>query len=67
MVLAEMNNNTTWFEVFVILGAGIVLLVIAAGLLALTNPRIEAKCQAAGGQVFARPGYPSSCLYPVKK
>ena len=62
-----MSNNTTWFEVFVTLGAGIVLLVIAAGLLALTNPRIEAKCQAAGGQVLARPGNVSSCLYPVNK
>jgi hypothetical protein len=66
MVHAEMNNNTTWFEVFVTLGAGMVLLVIAAGLLALTNPRLEAKCQAAGGQVLARPGNVSSCLYPAK-
>jgi hypothetical protein len=61
-----MNNNTTWFEVFVTLGAGFILLVIAAGLLALTNPRIESKCVAAGGQVLTRPGYPSSCLYPAK-
>jgi hypothetical protein len=61
-----MNNNTTWFEVFVILGAGFVLLVVAAGLLAITNPRIEAKCIAKGGQVFAVPGHPSSCLYPAK-
>jgi hypothetical protein len=59
-------NNTTWFEVFVTLGAGILLLVIAAALLALTNPKLEAKCQAAGGQVLARPGHVSSCLYPVK-
>jgi hypothetical protein len=59
-------NNTTWFEVFVTLGAGILLLVIAAALLALTNPKLEAKCQAAGGQVLARPGHVRSCLYPVK-
>jgi hypothetical protein len=62
-----MNNNTTWFQIFVVLGAGIILLVLAAGLLSVTNPRIEAKCQAAGGQVLARPGNVSSCLYPVKK
>ena len=62
-----MSNNTTWFEIFVVLGAGIILLVLAAGLLSVTNPRIEAKCQAAGGQVLARPGHVSSCLYPVNK
>ena len=62
-----MNNNTTWFEVFIALGAGFVLLVVAAGLLAITNPRIEAKCIAKGGQVFARPGNVSSCLYPAIK
>jgi hypothetical protein len=62
-----MNNNTTWFEISVTLGAGIVLLVIAAALLALTNPKLEAKCQAAGGQVLARPGHISACLYPVNK
>jgi hypothetical protein len=62
-----MNNNTTWFQIFVVLGAGIILLVLAAGLLSVTNPRIEAKCQAAGGQVLARPGNVSSCLYPVNK
>jgi hypothetical protein len=62
-----MNNNTTWFEVFVTLGAGIVLLVISVGMISITNPKIEAKCQAAGGQVFVRPGQISSCLYPANK
>jgi hypothetical protein len=66
MVLAEMNNNTTWFEITVTLGAGIFLLLIAVGMVSLTNPRLEAKCQAAGGQVLARPGQISSCLYPAK-
>jgi hypothetical protein len=61
-----MNNNTTWFEVFVTLGAGIVLLLISVGLLSVTNPKIEAKCVAKGGQVIARPGNVSSCLYPAK-
>ena len=61
-----MNNNTTWFEVFVTLGAGMFLLLIAVGMLSVTNPRIEAKCQAAGGQVLVRPGQISSCLYPTK-
>ena len=61
-----MNNNTTWFEVFVTFGAGIFLLVIAVGMLSLTNPKLEAKCQAAGGQVLVRPGQISSCLYPAK-
>ena len=60
-----MNNNTTWFEIFVTLGVGIVLLVFAAGLLALTNPKVEAKCQAAGGQILVRPGHVSACLYPA--
>jgi hypothetical protein len=62
-----MNNNTTWFQIFVVLGAGIVLSVIAVGMLSITNPKLEAKCQAAGGQVLARPGQISSCLYPLKK
>ena len=61
-----MNNNTTWFEVFVTLGAGFVLLLIAASMLSVTNPRLEAKCQSAGGQVLVRPGQISSCLYPAK-
>jgi len=61
-----MNNNTTWFEVFVTLGAGIVLLLIGVGLLSLTNPKLEAQCAAKGGQVLARPGNVSSCLYPAK-
>jgi hypothetical protein len=61
-----MNNDTTWFECFVILGAGIVLLLISVGLLSVTNPRIEEKCVAKGGQVIARPGNVSSCLYPAK-
>ena len=62
-----MNNNTTWFEISVTLGAAFVLLLIAAGILSVTNPRVEAKCQAAGGQVLVRPGHISSCLYPVNK
>ena len=61
-----MSNNTTWFEISVTLGAGIFLLLIAVGFLSVTNPRIEAKCQAAGGQVLTRPGNVSSCLYPAK-
>ena len=61
-----MNNNTTWFEVFVTLGAGLVLLLIAAGLLAITNPNVEAKCQASGGQVIQSPGRISKCLLPAR-
>jgi len=67
MVVVEMNNNTTWFEIFVTLGAGLVLILIAAGMLSLTNPRLEAKCQAAGGQVLVHPGQISSCLYPANR
>lgn len=62
-----MNNNTTWFEIFVTLGAGIFLILIAAGMLSLTNPQLEAKCQAAGGQVLQSPGHISNCLLPVQK
>jgi len=62
-----MNNNTTWFEIFVTLGAGIFLILIAAGMLSLTNPQLEAKCQAAGGQVLQSPGNISKCLLPVQK
>jgi hypothetical protein len=61
-----MSNNTTWFEISVTLGAGIFLLLIAVGMLSLTNPRLEAQCAAKGGQVLARPGNVSSCLYPAK-
>jgi len=62
-----MNNNTTWFEVFVTLGVGIFLLLIAVGMLSVTNPKLEAQCAAKGGQVLARPGNVSSCLYPANK
>jgi hypothetical protein len=61
-----MNNNTTWFEVFIALGFGIVLILISFGLLSITNPKIEAKCQAKGGQVLVTPGRITSCLYPAK-
>ena len=61
-----MSNNTTWFQIFVTLGAGIILLLIGVGLLSVTNPRLEAQCAAKGGQVLARPGNVSSCLYPTK-
>lgn len=61
-----MNNNETWFEVFVYLGIGVVFLAFAAILLAFTNPKIEAQCAAKGGQVLVRPGHLSSCLYPAK-
>jgi hypothetical protein len=61
-----MSNNTTWFQIFVTLGAGIILLLIGVGLLSVTNPRLEAQCAAKGGQVLARPGNVSSCLYPAK-
>ena len=59
-----MSNNTNWFELFVTLGAGISLVLIGVGLFSLTNPKIEAKCVAKGGQVIANPGNVSSCLYP---
>jgi hypothetical protein len=61
-----MNNNTTSFGVFIALGFGIVLILISFGLLSITNPKIEAKCQAKGGQVLITPGRISSCLYPAK-
>jgi hypothetical protein len=61
-----LNNNETWFEVFVYLGIGVVFLAFAAILLAFTNPQIEAQCAAKGGQVLVRPGHLSSCLYPAK-
>ena len=61
-----MSNNTTRFQIFVTLGAGIILLLIGVGLLSVTNPRLEAQCAAKGGQVLARPGNVSSCLYPAK-
>lgn len=61
-----MNNNTTWFEITITLGAGLFLLLIAAGMLSVTNPRLEAQCATKGGQVLVRPGQISSCLYPAK-
>jgi hypothetical protein len=59
-------NRTTWFEVFLTLGAGLIFLAISASMLAVTNPKLEAKCAAKGGQVLVRPGQISSCLYPAK-
>ena len=61
-----MKNNTIWFETFLYLGIGIVFLAFAAGIVAISNPNIEAKCAAKGGQVLYRPGHLSSCLYPAK-
>lgn len=61
-----MNKNTTWFEIFVTFGFSVVLLVIAAAMLAFTNPKIESQCAAKGGQVLVRPGHLSSCLYSAK-
>jgi protein-S-isoprenylcysteine O-methyltransferase Ste14 len=66
LLYKTMNSNSTWFEVFVYLGIGIAFLAIAAFLLSITNPRIEAKCAAKGGQVLVSPGQISSCLYPAK-
>jgi hypothetical protein len=62
-----MKNNTIWFETFLYLGIGIVFLVFAAGIVAISNPNIEAKCAERGGQVLVRPGHISSCLYPAVK
>ena len=61
-----MNNNTTWFEVFLTLGFGVVFLAILGILLAFTNPKIEADCAAKGGQVLYRPGHLNSCIYSAK-
>lgn len=61
-----MKNNTIWFETFLYLGIGIAFIAFAAILVAFTNPNIEAQCAAKGGQVLARPGHLSSCLYPAK-
>ena len=61
-----MNNNTTWTEVFLTLGAGIFLLLIAVGMLSVTNPKLEAQCAAKGGQILQTPGHISSCIYPAK-
>jgi hypothetical protein len=62
----EMNNNTTWIEVLLSLGFGLVLLMIVGIILAISNPRIEANCAAKGGQILQRPGHLNSCIYPAK-
>jgi hypothetical protein len=61
-----MSNNTTWTEIVVTLAAGVFLLLIAALIVAFANPSIEHQCASKGGQVLARPGHLSSCLYPAK-
>ena len=61
-----MNNNTTWFESFVLLGAGLFLLLISALFISFTNPTIDQKCAAKGGQVLHTPGHLNSCIYPAK-
>jgi hypothetical protein len=62
----EMNNNTTWIEVLLSLGFGLVLLMIVGVILAISNPKIEANCAAKGGQILHRPGHLNSCIYPAK-
>jgi hypothetical protein len=62
----EMNNNTTWIEVLLSLGFGLVLLMIVGIILAISNPKIEANCAAKGGQILHRPGHLNSCIYPAK-
>jgi hypothetical protein len=47
-----------------------VLTILAIGLAILTNSanvNIEAKCQAAGGQVLRTPGEVSQCLLPTAR
>lgn len=66
LLYKTMNSNSTWFQVFVYLGIGVVFLFVAAFLLSITNPKIEAKCAAKGGQILSRPGEISSCIYPAK-
>ena len=61
-----MNNNTTWIEVLLSLGFGLVLLMIVGVVLAVSNPQIEANCAAKGGQIFSSPGHLNSCIYPAK-
>lgn len=61
-----MSNNTTWFEVFLALGAGVFLILIVGFMLAFSNPKIEHQCAEKGGQVLVSPGHLSSCLYPAK-
>jgi len=61
-----MNSNSTWFQISVCFGIGVVFLFVAAFLLSITNPKIEAMCAAKGGQVLTRPGEISSCIYPAK-
>ena len=59
-------NNTTWFEIFITLGAGLSLILIAALFISFANPTINQKCAAKGGQIFHTPGHLNSCIYPAK-
>jgi hypothetical protein len=59
-------NDKSWIELLAYLGIGLVFLAFCGILLAVTNPKIEAKCAARGGQVLSRPGHFNSCIYPAK-
>lgn len=61
-----MNDNTSWSEVLVTFGGGFIVLLCAAFLISLTNPKIEANCAAKGGQILHRPGHLNSCIYFAK-
>ena len=63
-----MNKQTLQEVAVYSLTLGIILL-LSVGVVMLTNHenvRIEAKCQASGGQVLQSPGHISKCLLPAK-
>jgi hypothetical protein len=61
-----MNDNTTWIEVLLSLGFGLVLFMIVGVMIAISNPKIETNCASKGGQILHRPGHFNSCIYPAK-
>ena len=61
-----MNNKETWFEIFVTLVFGLVIIFIVALLIASDNPKIDQDCAAKGGQILHHPGDFDSCIYPAK-
>jgi len=61
-----MNNNTTWFEIFVTLSVSVFLILVVVILNNITNPYIDRQCATKGGQVFHTPGNVDSCIYPAK-
>lgn len=70
VIKTDSRMNSDLKEALVNFVAACLFLVLCAGLigvlLASTNPGIDQKCAAKGGQILHHPGDFDSCIYPAK-